>query len=144
MNKNLSWPSQLTVTVHRWTTKCMGKQKKRVQTLAKVGVQKRPWMTFLEHIESFKRSRTLYDNHLKCLIRLVWYLCLTASSKCKCSSLRSQYWLRLFLWFSNTVHYDEEEEIILSRAFCKVVKITMASGHKTLLCLWCLLVFLSQ
>ena len=25
-------------------------------------------------------------------------------SKCKRSSLRSQYWMRLFLWFSNTLH----------------------------------------
>ena len=25
-------------------------------------------------------------------------------SKCKCSLLRSQCWMRLFLWFSNTVH----------------------------------------
>ena len=25
-------------------------------------------------------------------------------SKCKCSSLRSQCWMRLFLWFSTTVH----------------------------------------
>ena len=27
--------------------------------------------------------------------------------KCKCSSLRSQCWMRLFLWFSNTVPYRE-------------------------------------
>ena len=30
----------------------------------------------------------------------LWHL---LHSKCKCSSLRSQCWMRLFLWFSNTV-----------------------------------------
>ena len=28
----------------------------------------------------------------------------TTFGRCKCSSLRSQCWMRLFLWFSNTVH----------------------------------------
>ena len=34
-----------------------------------------------------------------------WHFLLTfIHSKCKCSSLRSQCWMRLFLWFSNTVY----------------------------------------
>ena len=33
-----------------------------------------------------------------------WHFQLTfGHSKCKCSSLRSRYWMRLFLWFSNTL-----------------------------------------
>ena len=32
---------------------------------------------------------------------------LVVHSKCKRSSLRSHYWMRLFLWFSNTVHVQD-------------------------------------
>ena len=39
----------------------------------------------------------------------VWPFWLTfVHSKCKRSSLRSYYWMRLFLWFSNTVHTLKE------------------------------------
>ena len=38
-------------------------------------------------------------------IDIFWHFLLTfVHSKCKRSSLRSQCWMRLFLWFSNTVH----------------------------------------
>ena len=37
-----------------------------------------------------------------------WHFLLTfVHSKCKCSSLRSQCWVRLFLWFSNTVYLQK-------------------------------------
>ena len=55
---------------------------------------------------------TLFENHPKCRIwdfnfsifHHFWHFWLTfVYSKCKRSSLRSQCWMRLFLWFSNTV-----------------------------------------
>ena len=49
---------------------------------------------------------TLFENHPKCLIWIFkfWHFYWNFwHSKCKRSSLRSQCWMGLFLWFSNTV-----------------------------------------
>ena len=48
-------------------------------------------------------SFRFFKNSLKWSI--FWHFWWTfVHSKCKLSSLRSQYWMRLFLWFSNIVH----------------------------------------
>ena len=47
----------------------------------------------------FDRKLQLFKNSLK-LINLSWTF---VHSKCKLNSLRSQYWMRLFLWFSNSL-----------------------------------------
>ena len=54
---------------------------------------------------------TLFDRKLQVFKKLAkmdhfWHFFLTfVHSKCKRSSLRSQCWMRLFLWFSNTVFW---------------------------------------
>ena len=52
-----------------------------------------------------------------------WYFQLTfVHSKCKGSSLRSQCWMRLFLWFSNTVNSQAEKNFFgrISKYLVKV------------------------
>ena len=59
---------------------------------------------------------TVVENHQKSRIfknRQNWSF-LYFYSKCKRSSLRSQCWMRLFLWFSTTVHAVQQRHCRLS------------------------------
>ena len=44
-------------------------------------------------------------------------------SKCKCSSLRSQCWMRLFLWFSTTVCHCQNPEFVHTAAYVATARI---------------------
>ena len=46
------------------------------------------------------------------IIQLGYYWLTFVSSKCKCSSLRSHCWMRLFPWFSNTVLLGDVRRIL--------------------------------
>ena len=57
---------------------------------------------------------TLFNRKLKVVKNLqkrviLWtFIQLSIHSKCKRSSLRFQYWMRFFLWFSNTVRHERK------------------------------------
>ena len=55
---------------------------------------------------------TLFDSKIQVFQKLFWHFkWIFGHSKCKRSSLRSQCWMRLFLWFSNTVDFSLHEWI---------------------------------
>ena len=61
----------------------------------------------LLHFSSLLKN-TVFENHQKCRnwVFKFWHFLLTfinSKSNCELSSLRSQFWMRLFLWFSNIV-----------------------------------------
>ena len=76
----------------------------------------------------------LFDRKLKFFQQFAkmnhfWHFWLTfVHSKCKRSSLRSQCWMRLFLWFSNTVNVDSYQALFCllcwsdARYFCLLRK----------------------
>ena len=59
------------------------------------------WRLFDDFLATFWR---LFGDILVTFWRLFGVFLSFVHSKCKRSSLRSQCWMRLFLWFSNTVH----------------------------------------
>ena len=73
----------------------------------------------------------LFQQFLFCLVTLFDYL------KCKCSSLRLKWWMRLFLWFSNTVTYNKVNKVWTVVGLCRVLRtatfLGMASSYSAIM-----------